>query len=84
MVRLRKFWAVGLATLSLLVSVAPTFAQTATPTPPPVSTPVLNTAAILSGAGDMVGQYGLLALVLVGAFIGVAALLISRLRRAAG
>lgn len=57
------------------------FAQTATP--PPAATPALNTAAILDGAESLIGAYGLTALILVGAFVGLAFMIIRRFKRAA-
>lgn len=55
------------------------FAQTATPVP----TPEFNTATILEGSASLIGAYGLTALILVGAFVGLAFMIIRRFRRAA-
>lgn len=65
--------------LASVLGMALSFAAAAAQTPVP-----MTTSDILEGGQTLIGQYGLLALVLVGAFIGVAALLIRRLRRSAG
>jgi len=58
------------------------FAQTATPAPTAVPV-ALTTTVILDGATDLIGAYGLTALILVGAFVGLAYMVIRRFRRAA-
>lgn len=59
----------------LLASVTAAFAQTPVP---------LTTDDIMTGAQSLIGDYGLMALVSIAAFVGVAALLVRRMRRAAG
>lgn len=64
-----------LVCLLLLLAVSAVGAQ-ATPVP-------LTTTALMEGGQDLVNTFGLFALVSVAAFIGIAAMLVRRMRRAA-
>lgn len=64
-----------LVLLCLMASVVAVGAQ-ATPVP-------LDTTTLMQGGQDLVNTFGLFALVSVAAFIGIAAMLVRRMRRAA-
>jgi len=68
----------GLLVLAVLMFSALSFGASMAQTPEP-----LTTTVILDGATDLIGAYGLTALILVGAFVGLAYMVIRRFRRAA-
>lgn len=73
MVRIRSF-----VVLAVLFVLALSFSAVGAQTPEP-----LTTTVILDGAESLIGAYGLTALILVGAFVGLAFMIIRRFRRAA-
>lgn len=64
--------------LALLFVLALSFMAVGAQTPEP-----LTTTVILDGAESLIGSYGLTALILVGAFVGLAFMIIRRFKRAA-
>lgn len=73
----------SIAVLQLLaVSVA--FAQTATPAPTATPDPgIFTPTSLIAGGSSLMNTFGLFALVTVAAFIGVAVLIVRRMKRAA-
>lgn len=68
----------GLVVVLMLSLMALAFSVVGAQTPVPLSTTV-----ILDGATELIGSYGLTALILVAAFVGLAFMIIRRFRRAA-